>query len=187
MPATRQRTGLTLIELMVALAIIAILVAIGVPSLRLFMMQQRLKATAAELLADVQLARSASLTQRENLVTVTFGSNASTTCYAVVPRTDIASSCDCTKGGASTCADDLGKALPASRLVSIDRTSGVSVTSTDTLYFQAINGMMANRASASALITATPGGQLQLNVSATGLPSLCVPAGSNITGFPACK
>ena len=53
--------GFTLVELMVALVVVAILVSIAAPSLQGLIQQQRLKAVTETLLADMRTARSEAL------------------------------------------------------------------------------------------------------------------------------
>jgi len=52
--------GFTIIELMMAIAIMAILVGIGAPSLRDFVIRNRISSQASDLVGDLQLARSES-------------------------------------------------------------------------------------------------------------------------------
>ena len=54
----RQITGFTLLELMVTIAIMAILLAIGVPSFQSSLRSNRVATTSNELLASLSLARS---------------------------------------------------------------------------------------------------------------------------------
>ena len=54
----RTRRGFTLIELMVVMVIAAIMLGIGVPSMREFMASQRVKNTAFDFAAALLLARS---------------------------------------------------------------------------------------------------------------------------------
>jgi type IV fimbrial biogenesis protein FimT len=69
-PCRRSRArGFTLIELMVALAVAALLFAIGVPMLRDVTLGSRLSASANDLLASVQLARSEAI-KRNQAVTL---------------------------------------------------------------------------------------------------------------------
>jgi type IV fimbrial biogenesis protein FimT len=57
-PRRTARAGFTLIEMMVAIAIMAILIGIAAPSLRDFVMNMRLTGQANDLLTDLMLARS---------------------------------------------------------------------------------------------------------------------------------
>lgn len=54
----RRQRGVTLMEVMVVLAIVAIALALGVPSFREFVARNRLDSTAQDLLASLQYARS---------------------------------------------------------------------------------------------------------------------------------
>ena len=59
--AAKRQRGVTLIELMVALTIFALLLGLALPSFRNFVASNRLSGTAQELLAALQLARSEAL------------------------------------------------------------------------------------------------------------------------------
>ena len=70
--------GFTLVELMVALVVMAILVAIAAPAFQDLIERQRLKAVVETALSDLQVARSEALTLGlSGTVTVTFNDGAS--------------------------------------------------------------------------------------------------------------
>jgi type IV fimbrial biogenesis protein FimT len=79
--AIRRRAamcGFTLIELMVVVALVAILLAIAAPSFTSTLARKRLEGVANELATDIQYARSEAA-QRNSAVGVVFASN----CYVV--------------------------------------------------------------------------------------------------------
>jgi type IV fimbrial biogenesis protein FimT len=72
----KKHTGFTLIELIVTLAIAAILITIGAPSFRDFIMNNRLVSQANEFAAAVNIARSAAIKQQRNAyITSNSGTN----------------------------------------------------------------------------------------------------------------
>jgi type IV fimbrial biogenesis protein FimT len=84
--------GLTLMELMVTVAILAILVALAVPSFNAFLAKGRLSGAAEALAQDLQLARSEAL-RRNDAVTISFSSGTAW-CYGSVVS---ATACNCTQ------------------------------------------------------------------------------------------
>ena len=62
-PARSYATGFTLIELMVAIALLAILLGLAVPDLRSYLINNRLTAQINDLVADISLARSEAATR----------------------------------------------------------------------------------------------------------------------------
>ena len=71
-----RQTGFTLVELMITLAVAAILLTVGIPSFRDFIMNNRLVSQANEFAAAINLARSAAIKQQRNAyITSTAGTN----------------------------------------------------------------------------------------------------------------
>lgn len=87
----RRHRGLTLTELLVALAIVAVLVTAAVPGLAGLLDRQRLRAAADDLHGALYLARAEAI-RRAMPVSVAFtGTGTSQWCYAV----SAAPACDC--------------------------------------------------------------------------------------------
>lgn len=180
------RSGVTLIEIMVALAIVAVLAAVAMPSMREFMMQQRLKSAAGEMLADMQLARSTSLSLASvgSFVNVNFRSNANLTCYSIAVVTSALTNCDCTR--TTNICQFAGVAMtPPLRVVSIERQTGISVASPSQMYFNS-SGMTVDRNERTLTVSSSTGLTLNVMIGQTGFPRLCAPSGTNISGVPSC-
>jgi len=66
--ATRHRLhGFTLIELMIAIAVLAILLAVGVPSFQTWMLNTRIRTTADAMQNGLQLARAEAVRRNERV------------------------------------------------------------------------------------------------------------------------
>ena len=66
-PKTRKALGFTLIELVVTMAVAAILVAVAVPNMRTFIQNGRINTQTNDLIGDISLARSEAIKRRLNV------------------------------------------------------------------------------------------------------------------------
>jgi type II secretion system protein H len=93
--------GFTLIEVMVAVAVLALLMVVAAPSFTSFTAKKRVEGLAAELTGDLQYARSEAVA-RNVPVQITFG----TGCYVIHAlagtATSVSTATSCTQSAAST-------------------------------------------------------------------------------------
>jgi type IV fimbrial biogenesis protein FimT len=92
-PTCRPPGGFTLVELLIVVALIGVLAALGAPAFTKMMERGRLRGAAEGVFSDLQLARTEAI-KRNAEVWVTFSSAAPTTnwCYGM----RLASACTCT-------------------------------------------------------------------------------------------
>jgi len=88
----KNNTGITLLEILVALSIISILIGVGGTSLADYVDKKRLQGAAERVFSDLRMAQSESII-RNLPVYVTFNANSANWCYGI--NEDKA--CDCTK------------------------------------------------------------------------------------------
>lgn len=121
----RRERAFTFIELLIALAIVAIVLTIAVPSFNQFILRQRLKSVNAELITDMQLARSEAIS-RGKVGRVVFDSSSTLTCYSIFVLKPLSAAvrCDCKLGPGAAC--DASSAIEI-RTVQIPVSSGVKL------------------------------------------------------------
>jgi len=175
--------GITLIELAVTVAIVAIVAVLVGPSVQQLLNAQRVRSISAELVNDVQYARSEAVRRNVPLL-VRFQSDTQMTCYVIYAEIGIGR-CSCLRGPGLACSGTFEEV----KTVQIPRDLKVALaasSSMDTLVtFQPQAG------------TSRPGdfrvdvagsirGLLRTEINATGRPSVCSPDGS-VTQVPQCR
>lgn len=184
--------GFTLIELLVVVAVAVVLLTLAVPSFTDFIRMQRLKGVHAELLSDLQFARSEAVA-RNTFMRIHFKQNATRSCYVIYTSPD-ETRCDCLLGAGSTCAGNLVEVrtvdVPKSLAVKIDVPAGQD---TAFAFDHVTGGIMQIPVDdppspyrqfiiESSIDTSRT---LRATVASTGRPSTCAP-GSLSVGAPAC-
>ena len=120
----RPYAGFTLIELMVVVAVAGVLVLMVAPSFRDMIVINRLRGVNAQLVTDLQFARSEAA-RRGRAARFNLGTDGSQTCYVIYAA--VANStprCDCTLGAGAACASPDATEI---RTVSVQRSSDVTL------------------------------------------------------------
>jgi type IV fimbrial biogenesis protein FimT len=94
----RVRTsGFTLIELMIVVALTAVILGLAAPAFRDYLLMQRLRSAQAQLVTDLNYARSEAIS-RGSFVQMRLQTSSTMSCYVIYARGDRDQSnpCDCT-------------------------------------------------------------------------------------------
>jgi len=185
------RRGFTLVELMVALAVLGILAIVAAPSFVAFIEMQRLRGVNHELLTDIQFVRSEALRRGER-VGMRFGSGgsgaAAMDCYTIYRQRGVG--CDCTRPPGQACFYEL-------RTVQVPRGGGVrlrpeagmpAMFEIDPVHGGAVlvwSDMVLAVGEYRVEVSGTQRGRLRNTVGMSGRPSACTPDGS-VSGVPLC-
>ena len=166
----KKQKGITLIELLITIVIIAVLVIIGIPSFVNYLQENRLIGTTQNLYYTLQYARSEAV-KRNTTMYVVFqtGSN---WCYGINPG----SSCSCSTAGSCT----LGSVSSNSAQPMSLSTSGLT---SNTIQFEPLHG--ASYISGTITYTLT-GSSNAMSVKVNLLGSLQV-CSNQISGYPTCS
>ncbi len=182
-----KNRGFTLIELMIALGVMGVLMALAGPAMLDFILMQRLRSTNSQLVTDLQFARSEAATNNRYTY-VRFNEVAgSVSCYAIY--TGAAAGCNCTRATVcSATAQELRTvSFPADTKLRVRHSNTVGE---EIIRFDPKNGSM-NVMSADTLIPQPlpftvaaeidSARALRTVVSPAGRPTVCAPSGSNVS------
>lgn len=178
-----KQHGFTLLELMVTVAVAAIIVTIAVPSFSAMLDRHRLEAAAGELKLNLQLARSQAI-KHNGKIQVTFhvASGGSNWRYGL---SDLSDPNACNPAAASM--DSSGCTIDgAVKVYSSEawRNVKLSLAGNDTLSFEPRRGM-ADRAHEFDL--QSPVGTLRVGVSRIGRVYICDPDDGDMGSYRACR
>ncbi|MBP6899731.1 MAG: prepilin-type N-terminal cleavage/methylation domain-containing protein [Burkholderiaceae bacterium] len=183
-----RRRGLSLMELLVGLAIVAVLMAVAAPSMYEFIMRKRVQGTVDELLGDLRLMRSTQA-QRNARVVIRFGSTASMSCYAVYQFSEVGRYCDCTLSEGSMCAGSATTRALLIKTVKWPNTQSIRVEpnsgSATEVLLESVTGLPENGHSLSVDVSAGSGGRVRVQTSPTFRASACSVSG-HAAHYPAC-
>jgi type IV fimbrial biogenesis protein FimT len=163
-PMPRAARGLTLIELMVALGVLAVLLSLAVPSFGNLLARHRLKAAAEHLAVDLAELRFEA-TQRGQALHLHFMPGTDW-CYALAT----APGCDCRN------------AQPCQlKTVRAGEHRGVQLVQGDDALFEPMRRSSAGQA----VLQGVDGAQLRVALTPLGRPKVCAP-GAAVPGYAAC-
>ncbi len=193
----RLGAGFTLIEVLVVVALIAIVLAVAVPSFKSMILTQRLKSVHSQLVTDLQFAR-AEAAARNQPVYWRFGQSSGViTCYTIYTTPAPGFTCNCLLGVGSACPMSTQREIRSVQLPDPDKVKvGLPAGQLDTFAFDHVNGGIfystTDFAAASlfsyvinAFLSTDTNVKLTTTVSPAGRPSTCAPA-TAIVGVPAC-
>lgn len=175
----RGAAGLTVIEMMVVVAVVAVILGLAAPSLYGFLARQRVKSVNAELVNDIQYARSEAIARRTP-VRITFRSDApDLTCYTI-HTIGTAGLCDCRTAPGSACIGYVEL-----KTVQVPRSTTVTVVAPQgDVLFSETQGI-SNREDFRIGVESTISGRLRTATNLAGRPQVCSPDGS-ISGVATC-
>lgn len=180
------KSGFTLIELIIAIAVAAILLSAGVPSFLGAIERNRLKSVGEAIYADLQFIRSEAI-ERNRYMSIKFdvdGSDDTDWCYGL--KLGILSggaSCDCRQTDASQadyCEIDGAKKVVSSADYKDTHMTGLP---SNTLSF---NPFMGTSNAGTVTLSRSNGEDLSIVLSSTGRVKICAPTGTGIPGYASC-
>ena len=169
------------------MAICAALLGLGVPSLRSWMVSQRVVSTTGEIITDLRFARSDALSSNSSVV-VLFSNTAGNGCYTIF-RSPISNPpppyCDCALGPGHACS--IAPQHTEIKTFTLPAGSDVSILGPSFELYQPGSMLVNEGTGIQILVTAGTGKELKI-VTTDGLPhpTVCVPANSRITGYKPC-
>ena len=178
--------GFTMIELMIVMVIMAVLLAVAVPSMREFVARKRVEGVAQELATDLKFLKSRQL-QRNQFVGLLFNSNATNTCYSLYEIGPADNNCDCTRPPGTACPNpgNPGSSVELKTVV-LPRSSGITLSSAPNLLrLFGFNASPIGNTTIQATVQSTLGGSVRVSTNALVVPVMCSVSGS-WNSLPAC-
>lgn len=196
----RARTrGFTLIELLIVMVILAVLMAIAVPSMREFIARKRLEGIAQELATDLRYLRAQQIERGVRTARIRFMATDDLSCYVLYVWGSDGYDCDCTTGTIGSGCGTPGSAGASTQIKTVVVPSSTGVTlyssvvepgvtlpsSPNTLTLVGFNAMPYLDRTLQVSIRSTLGGEVRVSTNASAKPSLCTVSGSTST-IPQC-
>ncbi|MDO9286026.1 MAG: prepilin-type N-terminal cleavage/methylation domain-containing protein [Aquabacterium sp.] len=182
--------GFTLVEVMISLVILAVLLAIAVPSMREFVARKRVEGVAQELVTDLRYLQA--VQQQRGAasrfpVRISFSSTDTMSCYVLYVWGTAGIDCNCARSDGPVCFDPtVDGASQELKTVVLPKSSGVSFSSDPALLtLDGFNGLPVGNRTIQATIRGTRGGEVRVSTNATAKPSLCSVSGTE-SSIPRC-
>lgn len=178
----RGARGFSLLELIVVVALVAVVISLVAPSMRDLIASQRVQSINAELVTDLQFARAEAV--RRNLpVLVEFSQSAGMTCYVMYLSASVGR-CNCLRPPGSACAGGFEEI----RTVQVPRSLAVSLSASSPrdriVTFEPVAGL-SEPGQFQVDVVGTVRGTMRTSLNVTGRPTVCSPDGS-ISQVPRC-
>jgi type IV fimbrial biogenesis protein FimT len=170
-----QVRGFTLIELMIVIALAAVLLSLAAPSFIGTLARKRMEGVAEVFGTDLQYARSEAVARNVEVRVTAVAANG---CYIVYAKPG-ADTCTCTPTASCT--------APATEIKTVSFAgTGTSVAANASFNFEPVRGMVADSTTPTVTFSNTGGPwQLTTTVTPVGRASTCSPSGS-LKGYPTC-
>lgn len=190
--SNRRRRGFTLIELMITVAVLAILIALAAPSFKEFFEKARLRGAVDDVVALLNKSRAEAV-KRDRNVTVNLGGSGGTDwCVGANAATEPAANAMAPPAATCDCTDAAECLIGTERVVVTagDQYRGVSLSATaGSLTFDRKLGTLQNLAAGTIITATSESGRfdLQFQVQPLGHVRVCIPAGKPPFGnYPPC-
>jgi len=173
--ALLSRRGFTLVELLITVAIGAILMALAVPSMQSFISRKRLEAAASDLVTDLRYMRSAKL-ERGRTVSIRFSSSDTKTCYVIyVEGFNPFARCNCNSEPVCNVVESGNEPL---KVVAIPRSSGIELRSSqEKMTLVGLDGLPQGGKTLQIAVTGQHGNEVQVSTNELARPSICSVSG----------
>jgi len=177
----RSSSGFSAVEMVVTMAVLAILLAVAVPSFQDTLEKRRLIGAVEQLYSDMQFARMEAIRLGRN-VSVVFKESTTPWCYGITDN-NVPSNCDCNANAASCTVGGMQRVVSGVEFknITLDDTYGANGAKFDFVRGTAENGH-AEFATASSH-------QAQVRTTDRGRIKICtdVPADENYLGYGPCS
>jgi len=180
--------GFTVIELMITIAVIAIVTSLALPSYRAIIEKRQVTSGAEQVMAFLSSAQVEAV-KRNQFVAVNYQENGGEWCFGLTADDDADASCDCTDGSCTL--DGQLRVLNSTMLKRPEVLSAATVGDDDTLVFDPVRGLTVGADSAEVELISPDGASWALNIQVmpTGRVKICsdsTRADHDVPGYEEC-